>query len=124
MFRNQTLDDGDNGMARAMAHYHLASGVKLVDLNDPNVLRELHLKPSEVATMERSMTQALSRRLHEKNSAGFTWWSSLEASWVNVTLFQSRVRDRMKLTDKIRPLSIRMKEVQEAARWMKVRLKG
>jgi hypothetical protein len=126
IFRNQTLSEKDflrnNGTTQALARYRLAPGIKLIDLNDPGVLKGLYLKPSEIATLERPRTQTLSRRLHGKKAAGFLWWSTLEASCINVTLFQSRVRPWMTLMEKIRPLSLTMKEVQDAARWMKIRL--
>ena len=127
MFRNQILEEGDfereNGLVQALAHFRLAPGLHLVDLNDPVVLKEMQVRPSEIATLERPRTQAICRRLHEKGVAGFTWWSTLEASWVNATLFQSRIRRKLKLAGKIIPLTIELKEVREAARWLKIRLK-
>jgi len=29
-------------------------------------------------------------RLHAEGLAGFAWWSTLEASWINVSLFAER----------------------------------
>ena len=53
------------------------------------VLRREHLRPSQVATRQRLVTQPQARELHDKHpdTAGLRWWSSYEALWANVTLF-------------------------------------
>jgi len=123
IFRNQTLSDDDfergDNLHQTLASYRLANEKELKDLNDPVVLKDLKIKPSEVATVNRSMTQALCRRLYEKGAHGFKWWSTLEASWINVTLFQSRIKNQLVLVD-LKPLSTKMTEVKEASRWMKI----
>ena len=62
----------------------------LLDLDDGAVLASESLRPSRVATRDRSATQAWARELYERHpqAAGLRWWSTLEASWINVTLFQ------------------------------------
>jgi RES domain len=77
------------GRRLALAELGLDERARLVDLDDPVVLRDAGLRPSQVATHERTRTQAQALRLHEERSeaAGLRWWSTLEASWINVTLF-------------------------------------
>ena len=77
----------------------------LVDLDDSRLLAVERLRPSQVATRTREVTQALALRLHDKHSdaLGLRWWSTLEASWINVTLFD-RAAARLAL-DRFEPLA-------------------
>ena len=61
----------------------------LVNLDDGSVLADAGLRPSQVATRNRPRTQGWSRDLYEQHpeAHGLRWWSTLEASWINVTLF-------------------------------------
>jgi RES domain len=80
-------------------------GRRLLDLDDPAVLVAAGLRPSEVATTRRTVTQPDAARLFDAypETAGLRWWSTLEASWINATLFDRaapglRVRDVHALT--------------------------
>ena len=77
------------GLPLGLAELELADPVELVDLDDPVVLRRERLRPSVVATRQRDMTQPQARRLHARHpaAAGLQWWSTYEALWMNVTLF-------------------------------------
>ena len=75
------------GRPLSLVSFAIADDVTLVDLDDPRVLTRSRLRPSGVATRERAVTQAMARRFHEDGAAGLRWWSTLEASWINVTLF-------------------------------------
>jgi hypothetical protein len=88
------------GRPLAVAEIRLDDGAVLVDLDDPGVLAAEGLRPSQVATAHRAATQAGAVRLFDAHpgAAGLRWWSTLEASWINVTLFDRaaaglRVRD-------------------------------
>ena len=61
----------------------------LVDLDDPRELQRRKLRPSEVATRTRSVTQRQAAAIFAlpAQPAGVRWWSTLESSWINVTLF-------------------------------------
>jgi hypothetical protein len=76
------------GRPLALASFTLEAAA-LVDLDDPKVLQRRRLRPSEVATGRRSVTQRQAASLFALSEApaGLRWWSSLEASWLNVTLF-------------------------------------
>jgi hypothetical protein len=78
----------------ALAELELTAGSALVDLDDPTVLAAHELRPSEVATSRRAATQAYAARLFEAHAdaAGLRWWSTLESSWINVTLFDRAAR--------------------------------
>jgi hypothetical protein len=77
------------GRALALAELQLDDGAALLDLDDPAVLTRERLRPSQVATTDRTRTRADAARLHDDHpgAAGLRWWSTLEASWINVTLF-------------------------------------
>jgi hypothetical protein len=77
------------GLPIALAELELADGAELVDLDDPVVLRRERLRPSRVATRAREVTQPQARALYERHpgAAGVRWWSTFEAQWLNVTLF-------------------------------------
>jgi hypothetical protein len=82
---------------------------RLVDLDDPVVLRRARLRPSVVATRERSRTQAQARDLyeHHADASGLRWWSTFESLWINVTLF-----DRVVPT--LRAATVRVLELDDA----------
>jgi len=73
----------------ALAEIHLHHEANLVDLDDPAVLRRERLRPSRVATRDRSITQPQALTLYRRhpNAAGLRWWSAWEAVWANVTVF-------------------------------------
>lgn len=84
------------GTPLAIAELALDGGEEaLVDLDDPTVLAREELSPSRVATSDRLRTQAWARDLYgaDGDAAGLRWWSTLEASWINVTLFDRAAQD-------------------------------
>jgi hypothetical protein len=62
---------------------------RLVDLDDPPALTRTRLRPSQVATRVRAVTQAYATRIFDADptAVGLRWWSTLEASLTNVTLY-------------------------------------
>jgi hypothetical protein len=84
----------------ALAALELSDRVELVDLDDPLELAEHELRPSLVATREREITQqqALALFRRRRATAGLRWWSTFEALWINVTLFDRGAR-RLRLVD-------------------------
>jgi hypothetical protein len=79
------------GRPLALAAIAVDDDAAIVDLDDPRVLSRERLRPSGVATGERRVTQAdaASLRGRHPDAAGIRWWSTLEASWLNVTLFDA-----------------------------------
>jgi hypothetical protein len=66
----------------------LAAGI--VDLDDPSRLVALSLRPSEVASDDRSRTRELAARLYAGGATGLRWWSKLSGDWHGVVLFLGR----------------------------------
>ncbi len=98
-----------------LAELDLKDSVELLDLDDPGILKRERLRPSVVATRDRAITQPQARALHAKFPAagGLRWWSTYEARWVHVTLFD-RAIPSLKVKA-VRALTVEDPDVAEAA---------
>lgn len=94
----------------------------IVDLDDPAELTARALRPSMVATRNRTVTHDIALRIFSEGAPGFSWWSTLESSWPNVTLFAERVAERLSLAGIPEPLTLRHPAVRSAADAIGVRL--
>jgi hypothetical protein len=81
------------GRPLALAELALPDEALIVDLDDPDVLADEALHPSRIATRARRITQRLAAELFESHpeAAALRWWSTLEATWINQTLFDRAV---------------------------------
>jgi hypothetical protein len=117
--RGHRLEDEDltrpDGTRRALAHFTLEHASRLVDLDDPRTLVARRLRPSEVATSRRAVTQHIAAALFDEDAAGLLWWSTLESSWINATLFAERVRADVVLVEHPTPLTTALPELRQAA---------
>lgn len=77
------------GLGLALAQIELNDSAVLLDLDDPRVLARAGLRPSQVATGMRDVTQSYAERLFYEYPEvfGLRWWSALEASLLNLTLY-------------------------------------
>jgi len=110
------------GLPLALADLDLdESRVELVDLDDPVVLRRERLRPSRVATRDRQLTQPQAAHLHDRHprAAGLRWWSTYEALWMNVTMFD-RAASHLRVRS-VRGLTINDPAVVEAAEFFGLR---
>ena len=107
-----------SGRQLALAELQLAADAQLIDLDDPAVLVAESLRPSIVATGQRSVTQAyaLSEFQRHTDAAGLRWWPTLEASWIQVTLFDRAVAE-LGVQD-VRTLAIDDEPVTAAASYL------
>lgn len=97
----------------ALATLELSDRLPIVDLDDPGVLAAHALRPSLVATRHREVTQPQALALYGAGAAGIRWWSTFEATWANVTLFDRAAR-RLRLRD-VAALDVAHAAVREAA---------
>ena len=107
-----------SGRPLALAELALEGAGPLLDLDDPAVLQAEGLRPSAVATTSRAVTQAYAVRLFDAHpdAAGLRWWSTLEAGWLNVTLYD---RAAAGLTARaVRALDPADEVVRDAARFL------
>jgi hypothetical protein len=117
-FRGQRLSASmlmRRALPLALARLEIPDTVALVDLDDPAVLGRERLRPSRVATKDRSVTQpqALSLFRRHPKAAGLRWWSIWEAQWANITLFDRAAR-ALRLLD-VEAVTLRHPAVVEAA---------
>lgn len=112
------------GLPLALADLELDDDAVLVDLDDPIVLRRERLRPSSVATRDRRITQPQAAELHERHqeAAGLRWWSTYEALWVNVTMFD-RAASQLKIRA-VRALTLDDPVVVETAEFFGLRVLG
>jgi hypothetical protein len=103
------------GLPLALAELELEADAKLLDLDDPAVLRRERLRPSRVATRAREVTQPQARALYDDHpdAAGLRWWSTFESQWLNVTVFD-RAAAALRLIS-ARTLAVEDEEVASAA---------
>jgi hypothetical protein len=94
----------------------------LLDLDDPRTLMERELRPSGVATGNRQLTRRVAVDIYEEGVPGFRWWSTIEASWINVTLFVDRALPFLRVVGVAQPLTVGHPAVREAAEVVGVRL--
>ncbi len=104
------------GLPLALARLDLDDAVRLVDLDQPTVLAARALRPSRVATRHRDVTQPQALRLYQDGAHGIRWWSTFEALWLNVTVFDRAAR-QLRLGP-VRRLSVDDAVVREAAEFL------
>jgi hypothetical protein len=124
-FRGQRLTPGllrRRGLPLAIAELELKPDARLIDLDDPAVLKREKLRPSRVATRDREITQPQALSLHSghPDAAGLRWWSTYESLWAHVTLFD-RARGGLRVRE-VRALSIDDRAVAEAAERFAMRI--
>jgi hypothetical protein len=120
-FRGTSLEESDlrsRGLPLALAGLELPDAAEVVDLDQPRVLERERLRPSRVATNDRSVTQEGAAGIYERHeaAAGIRWWSTFEALWANVTLFD-RAEPTVTVGD-VRPLGLGDDAVGEAAAFL------
>lgn len=95
--RNRFVTDDlllEHGHRLALCSATLRPGLKIADLCDPRELLERDIPPDRLAYRDRTVTQAISERLHEDEElAGFRWWSALFGEWHTTVLFSDRLPD-------------------------------
>lgn len=92
------------GLPLALASLDLPEAPTVVDLDDPITLDAEGLCPSQVATRQRSVTQIQVAEVHAAHPDVFAirWWSTLEASWINWTVFDRAIGAvELKQTEKL-----------------------
>jgi hypothetical protein len=62
----------------------------VVDLDDPQELIRLGLRPSAVVSDDRARTRAIASTLYDSGATGLRWWSKLSGDWHGVALFLAR----------------------------------
>lgn len=76
------------GSVRALAAYVLPDDAPVFDLDDARALASLGLRPSQVVTRDRQVTQRWALAIYERRRwIGLRWWSYYDASWYSYALW-------------------------------------
>ena len=79
------------GFTRRLVSYDTREEVAVLDLDDASELVRLDLRPSQVVTREREVTQAWALRVFEEGRwGGVSWWSYYDARWSSVGLWANQ----------------------------------
>jgi hypothetical protein len=70
---------------------------RLADCTVPGILERHDIRPDQLAHDDRTVTQAIARRLHDAGRrtgepAGIRWWSALTGAWHTTVVFCDRER--------------------------------
>jgi hypothetical protein len=100
----------------ALAELEISDAARVVDLDDPSVLVEKELRPSRVATRIRRLTQDMAADVYalEPEACALRWWSTIESTFANLTLFEDRAAPLLTVAD-VADLRIDDDVVREAA---------
>jgi hypothetical protein len=111
------------GLPLALARLELDARAELIDLDDPAVLKRERLRPSRVATRDRAVTQPQALDLFRRHAtaAGLRWWSTWEALWTNLTIFD-RAAASLRLVD-VTELTLEHPALLEAAEHFGLRVR-
>lgn len=103
------------GTPLALASLELQERATVVDLDNPSTLLATGLRPSQVATRRRTATQLQAAEIYESHpeALALRWWSTLESSWINWTLFD-RAADSLAVAE-TQELTVQHPVVVEAA---------
>jgi len=77
-------------LAVASVELDRSIATRVLDLTDPATLARVGLKPDELASHQRAVTQGIARRLYAAGEVGFRWWSALTGAWHATVLFADR----------------------------------
>lgn len=118
-YRGQTLDARDlriAGHSLALVRVHLPDPVRsdIVDLCDPEVLVRIRIRPDQLASRDRHLTQRIAGEIHANDKAGLRWWSALTGDWHTVVVFRDRIRSARPRYGTPEPLTLDHAAVREA----------
>ena len=78
------------GSMRALVTYDLDDGAAVCDMDDAGRLVGLGLRPSQVVTRERAVTQGWAARIFERREfVGVRWWSYYDPQWGSFGLWDT-----------------------------------
>jgi len=100
------------GLVRALGTYQLSEDARICDLDDAPTLGRLGLRPSDVVTRQKEITQRWALRIFREGQwIGFRWWSYYDPRWYSYALWE---RSRLSV-ERVEPLALDHPAVVEAA---------
>lgn len=102
------------GSARSLATYSIADASAIFDLDDADALSSLGLRPSQVVTRDRQVTQPWARAIYQQGRwSGVRWWSYYDPRWYSYAIWD--LPALMAEPQTIRALTIEDPAVTEAS---------
>lgn len=109
------------GSVRAIARFHTEQSISICDLDDPDQLRALGLKPSDVVSRDYSRTREWARKIFSQNQwSGVRWWSYYDPKWVSIGLWDISPL----VVEEVRPLQLDDAALLEASQTIARRIVG
>lgn len=104
------------GHSLALVSVHLPDPVRsdIIDLCDPEVLVRIRIRPDQLASRDRHLTQRIAAEIHANDKAGLRWWSALTGDWHTVVVFRDRIRSARPRYGTPEPLALDHAAVREA----------
>lgn len=95
-YRGRNVDADDlriAGHSLALVSVSLRDPVRsgIIDLCDPEVLVRIRVRPDQLASGDRRVTQRIAADIHANGHPGLRWWSALAGEWHTVVLFRERI---------------------------------
>jgi hypothetical protein len=101
------------GSRHALARYRLDDNEPICNLDDPQRLLDLSLRPSDVVSRDYNCTRQWARRIHAQAKwSGVRWWSYYHPQWSSFALWKT---GRISLVD-VSPLDLNHASLVEAGR--------
>ena len=98
---------------RALARFHLSNDIPLCNLDDPQQLLNLGLRPSDVVSRDYTRSRAWALRIYQRKLwSGIRWWSYYDSMWASLGLWDV---GQLTLAD-ITPLTLDNPELLVASR--------
>jgi hypothetical protein len=128
-YRGQQIDWPElreSGHPLAVVQIQLELGDRrIADLCNPEELVRYELRPDVLMSRDLSLTQGLSRKLHDAGVAGFRVWSALTGDWHSTVLFLDRADEgRAMQFGTPRELALDSPELLEMARVLAISVAG
>ncbi len=79
------------GSVRAIARYHLQDELPVCNLDDPDRLSALRLRPSEIVSRDYARTRVWAREIYDQGAwVGVRWWSYYDPRWGSIGLWDAK----------------------------------
>lgn len=102
------------GSVRALATYDVSDDLRIFDLDDAAALDSLGLRPSQVVTREREVTQRWALAIYEQGKwGGVRWWSYYDPRWYSYAVWD--IEALASTIVAVQPLTLDSAAVAEAA---------
>ena len=102
------------GSTRALAAYEIGDDLAIFDLDDPDALKSLDLRPSQVVTRDRDVTQRWALAVYRQARwSGVRWWSYYDPRWYSYAVWN--ISGLRPVTRGVRALSLDDLAIVEAS---------